>query len=113
MKRLTRIEGRADLRSSGRVVEFVEAVDRLDGKGLVPDVALLLLVVHVYFDIGDMGVVGGCLGGVCGGGRMVIKGIEGDCGRYTVEGAVGGGVGAVEGGGSRVWGMLRVVHDGA
>ncbi len=83
-------------------------VELLDGQGLVADVALLLLVVHVYLDIGDEAGVDGGLGGVCGGGRMVIKGRACDGCRYTIGDAVAGGGGGAGGGGSR---GLRVVHD--
>lgn len=59
-------------RKGGRVVELVDGVKVLDGEGLMAHVALLLLVVNVYCDIGGCERVERGGRRVCGRRGMVI-----------------------------------------
>ena len=74
-----------ELGYSGRVVELIDGVNVLDGKGLMAHVALLLLVVDVYGDVGRGYCGKGSRRGVCDRGGMVIIGRMIDFCRYTVE----------------------------
>jgi len=100
-----------------------ESVDAFDGKRLVSHVALLFVIVHVDFDIGGGGGGGGSGRRVCHRRRKVVQRISIYFCRYTIDAVVDGEdggfvavdavVSAIEKGVTRVWGRLRVVHDGA